>query len=267
MWARLGQRRSSVQFLSALALNSHFTQYFTRGMPCPALNCHACPAAAFACPIGSIQHFVGRMKFPLYVVGTVALVGALIGRGSCGWFCPFGLLQELLYKLPVPKLRMRNRYNWTRYLLLAVLVVIIPLVTREPWFCKLCPAGTLEAGIPVVLLNAGIRHLIGALYRLKLVLLGAFMLWMSVTPRPFCRWVCPLGALWSPLNPVSYFRLTVQQEACLRCDRCQAVCPMDIRVYENPSSGLCVRCLECVRQCPAGCITVETLTARNQAQG
>jgi len=136
--------------------------------------------------------------------------------------------------------------------------VLIPLVTREPWFCKLCPAGTLEAGIPVILLNAELRHLLGALYWLKLALLGAFVLWMSVTPRPFCRWVCPLGALWSPFNPVSYFRLAVRQEACLRCNRCQEVCPMGIRVYEDPSSGLCIRCLECVRACPAGCITVET---------
>ena len=79
---------------------------------------------------------------------------------------------------------------------------------------------------------------------------------MSVTRRPFCRWLCPLGALWSPFNPVSSFRLQVDQETCIQCNRCQQVCPTDIRVYENPAAGACIRCLECVRVCPVDCIEV-----------
>jgi ferredoxin-type protein NapH len=256
VWRWLARRRTAVQVVSALVLNSYVTQRFTGGIPCPALNCYACPAAAFACPIGSIQHFVGRRKIPLYVLGVVALVGALIGRASCGWFCPFGWFQELVYKLPTPKLRLPNRFNWTRYVALAVLTVVIPFITREPWFCKLCPAGTLEAGIPVVLLDMGVRHLVGALYWIKLGILAAFLAWMSATRRPFCRWMCPLGALWSPFNPVSSFRLEVDQETCIRCDRCQAVCPVDICVYEDPGSGACIRCLQCVRVCPVDCISV-----------
>jgi ferredoxin-type protein NapH len=256
VWRWLARRRTAVQVAAALVLNSYVTQRFTGGIPCPALNCYACPAAAFACPIGSIQHFVGRRKIPLYVLGVVALVGALIGRASCGWFCPFGWFQELVYKLPTPKLRLPNRFNWTRYVALAVLTVVIPFITREPWFCKLCPAGTLEAGIPVVLLDMGVRHLVGALYWIKLGILAAFLAWMSATRRPFCRWMCPLGALWSPFNPVSSFRLEVDQETCIRCDRCQAVCPVDICVYEDPGSGACIRCLQCVRVCPVDCISV-----------
>lgn len=255
-WLGLAQKRGVVQVVSALTLNSYLTQRFTKGLLCPALNCYACPAAAFACPIGSIQHFVGRRKVPLYVLGMVGLVGALIGRASCGWFCPFGWFQELVYKLPTPKLRLPNRFNWTRYVVLAVLVGVIPTITREPWFCKLCPAGTLEAGIPVVLIEPGVRHLIGTLYWIKIGILGALLAWMSATRRPFCRWVCPLGALWSPLNPISSFRLQVDQDVCIRCDRCQAVCPVDIRVYEDPASGACIRCLQCVPECPVSCISV-----------
>jgi ferredoxin-type protein NapH len=256
-WLWLARRRPTVQIVSALTLNSYFTQAFTKGLPCPALNCYACPAAAFACPIGSIQHFIGaQRKIPLYVLGVVGLIGTLVGRASCGWFCPFGWFQELLYKLPVRKLRLPNRLNWTRYVVLGILVVAIPLITGEQWFCKLCPAGTLEAGIPMILLYADLRALVGVLYWIKLGILAVFLGWMSVTRRPFCRWVCPLGALWSPLNPVSSFRLQVHQDACTRCNRCQEVCPVDIRIYEGPNASACIRCLACIRECPVDCIAV-----------
>ena len=256
LWLWLAKRRTPVQILSALTLNSYFTQRITKGLPCPALNCYTCPAAAFACPIGSLQHFAGRRRFPLYVLGFVGLVGALIGRASCGWFCPFGWFQELVYKLPTPKLRLPNRFNWTRYVVLAALVGIIPLLTREPWFCKLCPAGMLEGGIPMALVSTDIRAMIGTFYWIKAAILVIFLAWMSTTRRPFCRWICPLGALWSPFNPVSSFRLGVDQDRCIRCNRCQEVCPVDIRIYENTSSGACIRCLACVSECPVACIQV-----------
>jgi len=255
-WLWVARRRTAVQMVSALTLNSYFTQRVTKGLLCPALNCYACPAAAFACPIGSLQHFIGRWKFPLYVLGTVGLIGALIGRASCGWFCPFGWLQELVYKIPVPKLRLPNRLNWTRYIVLVVLAGVIPFLTREPWFCKLCPAGMLEGGIPMALLSADIRALVGTLYWVKAIILGAFLVWMSITRRPFCRWACPLGALWSPFNPISSFRLQVDKDRCIQCNQCQQICPMDIPIYENPGAGTCIRCLECIRECPASCITV-----------
>ena len=258
IWDWLARRRTVVQVASALVLNSFFTQRITKALPCPALNCYACPAAAFACPIGSLQHFVIRRKAPLYVLGAIALVGALVGRASCGWFCPFGWFQEFVYKIPLPKLRLPNRFNWTRYVILAGLVVIVPLIAGEPWFCKLCPAGTLEAGIPMALLYGYIREMIGAFYWLKIGILGIFLGWMAVTRRPFCRWACPLGALWSPFNPLSTFRLQVNPETCTQCNRCQAVCPVDIQVYENPNAGACIRCLACARECPAGAITVAT---------
>lgn len=258
-WRWLASRRTAIQLVSALTLNSYFTQGITKGLPCPALNCYACPAAAFACPIGSLQHFVGALRaFPFYVLGLIALVGALVGRASCGWLCPFGWLQELMYRLPVRKLRLPNRFNWTRYVVLGVLVVVIPYVTREQWFCRLCPAGTLEAGVPMALLSADIRALIGPLYWIKLAILGATLAWASGTRRPFCRWICPLGALWSHFNPVSSFRLQVDRSECTLCNRCQEVCPVNICVHENPDAAACIRCLACVRECPANCVSVSS---------
>jgi len=202
-------RRRPVQVLSFLVMNSYFTQNVTKGLPCLGFNCYACPAAAFACPIGSLQHFAVIREIPFYVLGVLGLFGALWGRAACGWFA-------------------------------------IPYFTLEPWFCKLCPQGTLEAGIPQILLHPELRPLIGWLFALKIVILLAFLVWMAVTSRPFCRWVCPLGAIWSPFNPLSAVRIEVDSETCIACDRCQQVCPVNIRIHENADAAECVRCLECV---------------------
>ena len=250
------KRRAVVHAISALTLNSYVTQNVTKGIPCAALNCHACPAASFACPIGVLQHFIARGQIPFYTLGFIGLVGALVGRLGCGWACPFGWFQDILHKIPVRKWRLPNRFNWTRYIVLGLLVLALPLATHELWFCKLCPAGALEASIPTPLIFAEVRDLIGGFYWLKMAILAAFIAWMIVTSRPFCRWVCPLGTLWSFLNRNSAIQIAVDQGKCTRCDRCKTVCPVDIRIYENPASAMCIRCMECVSACPAECISV-----------
>ena len=309
-WLWLLRRRTWVQFASTLATNSWFTQQFTKGVPCLALNCHACPLAAFACPVGAIQHFVGLRQIPWYVLGVVGLAGALAGRFACGWFCPFGWLQELLFKVPVPKwaIRPRERSRWWvlliatllyagvgwallqafrpsqellarepfflalylvggfvlytllgagKFFALIGLVLVVPLITMELWFCKLCPAGMLEGGIPQVLLTADLWGLVKGLYWLKLGILLLFLAWMVVTRRPFCRWVCPLGTLWSAFNRWSALHMSVDRKACIECDRCQRVCPVDIRIYEDANAAACVRCMHCVDVCPVSCIRIE----------
>jgi polyferredoxin len=110
-----------------------------------------------------------------------------------------------------------------------------------------------------VLLEPALRSLVGPFYWFKVLLLVLFLAWMAVTRRPFCRWVCPLGALWSPFNRLSTLQMAVDTEACIRCNRCQQVCPVDIRIYEGASDGACVRCMQCVNECPVSCISVETL--------
>ena len=304
-WSRLWERRPWVQIASLVLLNSYFTQNVTRAVPCLALNCYACPLAAMACPIGSIQHFVGLRQVPFYVLGVIGLAGALGGRFACGWFCPFGWLQELIYKLPVPKwaVRPRRQASWWILLIVSIpygagvwaiqhftapavlplalylvagfglyallgasrllavigLVTLLPFLWLEPWFCKLCPAGMLEGGIPQVVIEPALRGLVGPLYWLKAFLLVLFLVWMAVTRRPFCRWICPLGALWSPFNRWSTLQMAVDTDTCIRCNRCQQVCPVDIRIYEGASDGACVRCMQCVNECPVSCIKVETL--------
>jgi len=252
--------RRRVQALSFLLMNSYFLQGL-KFLPCPGMNCYACPAANLACPIGTLQHFVIVRQIPAYTLGLLSLIGLGVGRLACGWACPFGWLQELLYglrrRLTWPRWRISERWRWLPYASLGLLVVAVPFVTLDPWFSKLCPVGTLEAGIPWLLLDAELRAQAGWLFVVKLGILIAFLAWMVVTPRPFCRLVCPLGAIWSPFNRISGLRLAVDKGSCSSCGACQKVCPVDIAIHENADSTRCVRCMECVRACPEKAISVE----------
>ena len=72
-----------------------------------------------------------------------------------------------------------------------------------------------------------------------------FLLWFLADKRPFCRYACPLGLLFSLFNRVSLLKLEVSP-SCNQCDACVKVCPVDIKVYEDPNSGQCIRCLNCL---------------------
>jgi ferredoxin-type protein NapH len=126
----------------------------------------------------------------------------------------------------------------------------------DTWFCKLCPAGILEGGIPWVIIDPGLRGLVGSLFWLKAAILVLVLVWMGLTRRPFCRWICPLGAFWSLFNRWSTLQMAVDRGACIQCDRCQRVCPVDIRIYEEATSAACIRCMECIVECPVSCISV-----------
>jgi polyferredoxin len=268
-------RRRKTQLISALALNPYFLYFFSRvtykgylkGICVPGLNCYACPLTLFSCPIGGLQHsfallsprdrmypgrFFGSM---IYILGSLGLVGGVVGRMPCGWFCPFGLLQELLYKVPTPKLRLPRGIKWGRYASLLLLVIIIPLVTASSWFSRLCPMGALEGGV-VLKLYPPKTPLpeAGWFFWFKMALLGAFLLWFMFSRRPFCRSICPLGAVLGLFNRVSLYRMAVDDSSCNRCGKCREVCPVDINIFEDPNSPDCIRCLECKNACPTGAV-------------
>ena len=272
------KKRKLVQLLSALGLNLDFlsllrgeiNQGKSKGVCVPALNCYSCPAAIGACPIGSLQNSLsslrynlgsGQKKFGLYVIGSIGLMGSVGGRLACGWLCPFGFLQELLYRLPGPKIQLSQKLNFLRYVFLFVFVLFLPLFLVDslglgaPWFCKIiCPAGTLEAGVILAAVNPAIRSQLGWLFAWKTLVLIIFLVLMVLSQRPFCRLVCPLGTILGWFNRLSAFRMKVDLEACLRCDACQRVCPVNIKIYENPDSSQCIRCLKCEKVCPVSCI-------------
>jgi len=260
--------RRIFQGLGTLLPNAYVQGFLTptlyqgtlKGVCTPLFNCYACPSALFSCPIGSMQHFAATGKVPFYAVGTIAVVGASVGRMTCGTLCPFGFLQELLFKIRTWKGRLPRWASSLRYAALAVLVFLIPALSGVHWFSKLCPMGTLSAGLPWVTLSENIRALVGSLFLVKIGILLLFIISSVVVKRPFCRAACPLGAIFSLFNRSSFLQLAWNPDSCTRCGKCQKICPVDIRPDYKPESAECLRCLDCTR-CPS--LTLTTVLHRN----
>lgn len=233
----------------------------------PGLNCYSCPGALGSCPIGALQAVLSsrNFQFAYYVVGFLLLIGALLGRFVCGFLCPFGWIQDLLHKIPFPRkcktFRGDKLLRKVKYGILLIFVILLPLFLVDilgqgtPWFCKLiCPAGILEGGIPLVLLNQGLRSAIGWLYAWKGVILGCTVLLSIWIYRPFCKYLCPLGAIYSLFNPISIFRLRVDREKCTQCGACAKACGMHLNPVQTPNHPECIRCGACQNTCPSGAI-------------
>lgn len=268
--------RHGFQSLWFLITNSYFEGFKTgkiyggdlKKLCVPGMNCYSCPGAKGSCPIGSLQAVLGnsKYKFSYYIVGFIFLIGALIGRFVCGWLCPFGLVQDLLYKIPFFKKIKTFKYDKLlrklKYLILIVFVILLPLFLVDflgqgsPFFCKLiCPVGMLEGGIPLVLLNKSMRGAVGFLYRWKAAILAITVFLSIIVYRPFCKYVCPLGAMYSVFNPISVFRYRLDKNKCIKCGRCAKVCQMNVDPVKNCNDLECIRCGRCKNACPVDAIS------------
>ena len=233
----------------------------------PGLNCYSCPGALFACPVGALQTVLnkGTFKISLYVFGMLSAFGVLLGRFVCGWLCPFGLVQDLLHKIPLGfKRKSLPGHKYLRYLRFVVLVVMVvalpalyvsPSGTGVPWFCEwICPSGTLLAGIPLVIMNQSFQEIIGFRFAWKVALLVIFCVTALFYYRPFCKYICPLGAFYGVFNSIATYRLEVDSNKCIKCGACQHACGMDIATYQTPNSMDCIRCGDCIAACPTSAI-------------
>ena len=275
MKIRLSVLRKGVQLGWGFLTNAHITGFLKgtiyqgplKNFCVPGMNCYSCPGALGSCPIGAMQAlFDGRRrKFAFSVVGYLAALGLLVGRFICGWLCLFGLVQELLYKIPVPKLKVPRKLDrvlrYLKYGVLLILVFILPFFWRnelgigEPFFCKyLCPVGTLEGGIPLVLLQEQLRSTVGFLFWWKFAVMTLVLLSSLFIHRPFCKYLCPLGAFYALFQKVSILRLALDKEKCVSCGKCEKACPMDVKVTCDPNSMECIRCGVCRKACPKNCI-------------
>lgn len=270
---QLSRFRGWIQAAATLLTNIHLPNFIKGGIyqgkgkaVCvPGLNCYSCPGAAGACPIGSFQAVVGssKFRFSYYITGFLILLGVLLGRFICGFLCPFGWLQELLHKIPGKKLSTKKLkpLTYLKYAILLLAVVLLPAIVvndlgmGDPFFCKyICPQGVLEGAIPLAAVNEGIRSALGPLFNRKLIILIVVVVLSVLFYRPFCKWICPLGAFYALMNKVSLLGIKVDEHKCVSCGKCARVCKMDVDVTKTPDHTECIRCGKCITACPTDAI-------------
>ena len=265
-------KRRLIQIYAALLFNANLKGFATgkiytgnvKSICTPGLNCYSCPAASGACPLGSLQNsIVSANKSTIYYVFAIILLyGLLFGRWICGFLCPFGLIQELLHKIPTPKIKkgkITRVLSFFKYFVLVFFVGIIPIAYALksfplPGFCKyICPAGTLEGALGLLSnkLNSGYLRMLGPLFTWKFALMVSFLVACVFIFRFFCRFLCPLGAIYGFFNKISFVGVRVNQKSCTDCGICINKCKMDIkRVGDNE----CIACGECIDVCPTKAI-------------
>ncbi len=266
-------KRRLIQLYSALLYNANIKGYIsgrifqgdTKALCVPGLNCYSCPGAIGACPLGSLQNGLSdaNHSFPYYVIGIIMLYGLIFGRTICGFLCPMGLLQELLYKIKTPKI---NKSNITRvlsyfkYILLVTLVIIVPVLYGFqsiviPGFCKyVCPAGIVEGAFGLLSNpnNETFFQMLGSLFTWKFALLIIITVMCIFMFRFFCRFLCPLGAIYGFFNSFSFLGITVNNDKCTSCGLCTSVCKMDVKKVGDHE---CINCGLCISVCKTNAIS------------
>ncbi|MHC4712657.1 MAG: 4Fe-4S binding protein [Planctomycetota bacterium] len=254
----------------------------------PVFHCYACPLATFACPIGVIANFAGLHIFPFFAIGMLFLIGGVIGALICGWVCPFGFAQDLLGRVPTPRVKLPAWTGYSRYVVLVAFVLVVPFLfgERHPLFiCLLCPAGAIEGAAPQMVSQAIAGEEVLWPNTAKIIIVALLLTAMFFTYRPWCTLFCPLGAIYGlfnrvsafflrfectlfcPLgaiyglfNRVSAFFLRFEPSACTSCKACHSMCKIGIEPDRRANDPRCIRCLECTR-CPTEALTVGSVLA------
>ena len=271
IWRFVPTKRRLIQLYAALLFNANLKGFAsgsiykgnTKIFCAPGINCYSCPGAVAACPIGSLQgSFSANRSTLFYVAGIILLYALLLGRWICGWLCPFGLIQDLLHKIRTPKIKkgpITRILSFFKYIVLIFFVLIVPIAyafkdTPLPAFCKyICPAGTLEGGIGLLAnkVNESYFSMLGPLFTWKFLLLVTIVIGCVFIFRLFCRFICPLGALYGLFNKISLFGITVEPHKCTECGLCINHCKLDVLQVGDRE---CISCGDCMSVCPTNAI-------------
>ena len=171
----------------------------------------------------------------LLIILFVLLI-VLSGRFFCGRICPFGLLQDLLNKIPFPKkIRAFKVDKQLRYMKYILLILMIAAYLFRYSGTSMNEAHTFSAGLAIGW--------------------SAFAMLCIVISRPLCKYLCPVGLILGWCNLLPFYKYKVNQDSCTKCGGCLDVCKMDIEPYKTPNHIECIRCGKCKKKCPSEAIT------------
>ncbi len=182
---------------------------------------------------------------------TIIPLTVIIGRFFCGWMCAFGTFNDIIYKISKYVFKVNYKVSsstdaalkYVKYLILVMLIVFVwtmgsPIfVTSNPW-----DAFGQITSFPQVISK----------YTVGFILLVLIGIGAAFIERFFCRYLCPLGAIFSITSKLSIFKISKPNDKCGKCRICTNNCSMGIQLYKvkEQRGGECISCLRCVEVCP-----------------
>ncbi|MGL5099174.1 MAG: 4Fe-4S binding protein, partial [Fusobacteriaceae bacterium] len=216
------------------------------------------PTVDAICPFGALESLFNLVTGKSYIAKTYysntvfALGSGLLiffaGRFFCGWICALGTIQDIpaffgKKKLLVPQ-KLDKYLRWIKYV---VLVTIIYLT----WKTSTLVVNPYDPFAAYSHISAGWEELWGG-YSVGFSILIGMIFVSFLYERLFCRYICPLGAVYSILGKFSFLKINRDKETCVNCKKCTKVCPaaIDVAQVDKVKPVDCYSCMKCVAICP-----------------
>ena len=213
-----------------------------------------CPYSAVCFGVMSLNPAFGKFLFPAAIIGGLAILIYTIffGRKFCGYVCPLGTAQELIYQLnpksrknspPIVPKALHTFLSKFKYLILLI-TVISAFFAFQFGYMKFCP---------VLAIAHPQRIQIAGIITLTIIFGGGFFI-----ERFWCRYLCPYAALMNIVQKIGNLlrlprsRIHRNMEVCIDCYLCTKSCPMQIGIHQQEiiEDLSCIHCLRCVEKCP-----------------
>ena len=170
---------------------------------------------------------------------ALIIVAFITGNLFCGKVCPFGYLQDLLYKIPffvkIKTFKADKYLRLIKYVFIAINAVVLPILAF--------------LGIYQMSQNGMRNSEMTGNNPIMIIYTVAFIVLTIIIQRPLCKYLCPGGAWFSIFNKISLYKYKTLAVNCTECGVCTKKCKMDIIPYKNNNSIDCIRCGNCKKVC------------------